>query len=58
MKEIPDKSINLILIDPPYGISINKKDIRFGTRPDLVRKPNSLEWDDFIPTKEYFEEMF
>ena len=27
MKEIPDNSVDLILTDPPYGVTQNKKDI-------------------------------
>lgn len=28
MKEIPDGSVDLVLTDPPYGVTSNKKDIR------------------------------
>ena len=27
MKEIPDKSVDAIITDPPYGVTKNKKDI-------------------------------
>ena len=27
MKDIPDKSVNMILCDLPYGVTQNKKDI-------------------------------
>ena len=49
MKDIPDKSVDLILTDPPYGIGISKNPFR-GKFP-------KKEWDNFTPTKEYFDEM-
>jgi site-specific DNA-methyltransferase (adenine-specific) len=61
MKELPDKSIDLILTDPPYGINVikstyqNKK-----TKPgkSLAHKRNyNDQWDASIPGKQYFEEM-
>jgi DNA modification methylase len=50
MKSIPDKSIDLILTDPPYGIGISKNPFR--------GKFEKKEWDSFTPSKEYFDEMF
>jgi len=50
MKKIEDKSIDLILTDPPYGIGISKNPFR--------GKFEKSEWDNSIPTKEYFNEMF
>lgn len=49
MKSIPDKSIDLCLTDPPYGIGISKNPFR--------GKFSKKEWDNFIPTKEYFDEI-
>ena len=53
MKDIPDKSINLILTDPPYNISRNnnfhtmgRKGIDFG------------EWDKNADIFSYIEECF
>ncbi len=28
LKKMPDKSIDLVLTDPPYGVTQNKEDIR------------------------------
>lgn len=50
MKNMPDKSIDLVLTDPPYGIGIAKNPFR--------QKFEKKEWDNFIPTKEYFDEIF
>jgi DNA modification methylase len=50
MKQIPDKSVDLCLTDPPYGIGIAKNPFR--------QKFEKKEWDNFIPTKEYFGEIF
>jgi DNA modification methylase len=50
MKSIPDKSIDLCLTDPPYGIGIAKNPFR--------QKFEKKEWDNFTPSKEYFDEMF
>lgn len=49
MKGMPDKSIDLILTDPPYGIKISSNPFR----QKFARK----DWDNFAPTKEYFDEM-
>lgn len=53
LKKIPDKSIDLILADPPYGISrdLNCKNKRLGTTAKL--NFNFGEWDKF--DKEWFE---
>lgn len=50
MRNIPDKSIDLVLTDPPYGIGISKNPFR--------GKFEKKEWDNFRPTKEYFDEIF
>jgi len=50
MKNMPNKSIDLVLTDPPYGIGIAKNPFR--------QKFEKKEWDNFIPTKEYFDEIF
>ena len=58
MKEIPDKNIDLIITDPPYGLG--DKLVTAGNRktnPTSILYDNS-EWFDVIPTKEYFDEMF
>jgi DNA modification methylase len=50
LKTLEDKSIDLILTDPPYGIGISKNPFR--------QKFEKKEWDNFIPGKQYFDEIF
>jgi len=58
MKGIPDKSVDLVLTDPPYGISINKKANKFGSSVANSRRATGETWDDLIPGPEYFAEIF
>lgn len=64
MKLIPDKSIDLILTDPPYGISMADGFDGFdgfGGRPGgkpILRRRYKGEWDESIPSDEVFKEMF
>ena len=62
MARYPDKYFDLAIVDPPYGIgmdgdiNIKKKD-----RPSTWDKKNKYqkkEWDNEIPNKEYFDELF
>ena len=54
MKRMDDNSYELAFVDPPYGISRSTK----------VRKVNGWkkhaykEWDNSIPSKEYFDQLF
>lgn len=50
MKSMPDKSVDLVLTDPPYGIGIAKNPFR--------QKFEKQSWDDETPSKEYFDEIF
>ncbi len=57
LKDIPNKSIDLLLTDPPYGIkeSSNKNK----SRGNLAKAKDygNKNWDDKIPDKIYFNEM-
>ena len=55
LKQLPDKCIDLILTDPPYGISCDGGSYGLGVKPKEITKKN---WDDKIPEKIYFDEMF
>jgi len=58
MKGIQDKSIDLVLVDPPYGIGIaNKTSLSIKGASNSVKSFTKKEWDTFIPTKEYFDEI-
>lgn len=54
MRQFPTKSIDLTLTDPPYGKKADKGTNGFGAAKN--RRYND-EWDGFIPSKEYFDEM-
>ena len=51
MKEFPDKYFDLAIVDPPYGINIQKSG-------RLGRYNNQNVWDDKIPNDDYFNELF
>ena len=57
LKYIPDKSIDLVLTDPPYSIGADKGVGGFGSSPHTVRKYDG-NWDNETPTKEVFDELF
>jgi site-specific DNA-methyltransferase (adenine-specific) len=58
MKEIPDKSIDLVITDPPYGINVASNGKVGGGKLAMVTNWGIQEWDKNIPTKEVFLEMF
>jgi len=53
MATIPDKFFDLAIVDPPYGKNINTTEMR-GER---IKKQEEM-WDNKIPDKEYFQELF
>jgi len=57
MKTLPDNSIDLVLTDPPYGIGIKNKVWWWTKKAPSKTFVDVDEWDKFIPTKEYFEEI-
>ena len=61
MKSLPDKCIDLCLTDPPYGIGVNSQSF-LGTGKRGKMKTSNKEYFygdgwDFVPSKEYFEEI-
>ena len=61
MKSLPDKCIDLILTDPPYGIKFGEYNRTNKTRDGVRYKANKYKnsnWDDSTPPDEVFEEMF
>lgn len=50
MKRYPDKYFDLAIVDPPYGIGISGNPVR--------QKHTKKNWDNEIPSKEYFNELF
>lgn len=57
MKTLPDRAVDLVLTDPPYGLKITRSGNNFGTATNKSRKATGEAWDDQTPTKEYFDEM-
>ena len=50
MRTLPDKYFDLCICDPPYGIGISSNPVR--------QKHNKKNWDNAVPTQEYFDELF
>jgi site-specific DNA-methyltransferase (adenine-specific) len=58
MRTMPDKSVDLILTDPPYGIKEARKDNTSRTKLAIAKAYPNGSWDDSPPTQEAFNEMF
>jgi site-specific DNA-methyltransferase (adenine-specific) len=60
VKQFPDKKIDLAIVDPPYGIEMAKTtnipNPKKGFRGNKLH--NEKEWDNEIPSEEYFLELF
>nr|DAL93370.1 MAG TPA: adenine-specific methyltransferase [Caudoviricetes sp.] len=56
LKKLPDKCIDLVLTDPPYGIG-NKFTSEYGLQ-ERKSSRGSFTWNDKIPDKEVFDEIF
>lgn len=50
LKQLPDKCVDLVLTDPPYGIGISSNPVR--------QKHTKKDWDNCIPTDDIFNEIF
>ena len=58
LKQLPDKCIDLVLCDPPYGIGIDGQKECFCKNPKHNRKLHiKKEWDNNIPLKLVFDEI-
>ena len=55
MAGLPDKAFELAIVDPPYGIGANKMQLGNGKKK-IYR--GRADWDNTIPTAEYFEQLF
>jgi len=55
MKRYPDKYFDLAVVDPPYGININPN---MGLKKGQKKRHNKIDWDNEIPTAEYFNQLF
>ena len=58
MQSQSDKSFDLAIVDPPYGSG--KRTVEGGGKNAQIRFIGDLKrtnWDDEVPSKEYFEEL-
>ena len=51
LKQTPDNYYSLALVDPPYGIKMHGGTRQYNTY-------EKKDWDNSIPPKEYFDELF
>jgi len=60
MSRMKDKSIDLILTDPPYGIGIDGQKLSVNANnPKANRKHHDFKgWDSETPSKKIFDEIF
>jgi site-specific DNA-methyltransferase (adenine-specific) len=64
MARYPDKYFDLAIVDPPYGIGAGKQNVSSckmkGRKNSIIKRSDlkSKEWDNEIPNKEYFNELF
>jgi len=55
LKNLPDKCIDFVVTDPPYGIKCDGGTYGLGVAP---KKTSKKQWDSGIPEKIYFDEIF
>jgi len=64
MARYPDNYFDLAIVDPPYGIGASKQRVSSskmkGRKNSVIKRSDlkSKEWDNEIPNKEYFNELF
>lgn len=57
LKQLPDKSIDLVLTDPPYGIGESNGKNKSRGKLAIAKDYGNKDWDNSIPNKEVFDEM-
>lgn len=59
MKRYEDNYFDLAIVDPPYGIGISNGGSYYNLRCKAPNNPHTKkDWDNEIPPKEYWEELF
>lgn len=58
MKTLPDKSFDLAIVDPPYGINIAEKLANGWVSKAGGTKFEAKDWDKYTPTQEYWDKLF
>ena len=57
MARYPDNHFELAIVDPPYGIGIDKA-MNANKGKQGFKKYRETEWDNETPNQEYFDELF
>ena len=57
MRQMTDNQFDLAVVDPPYGISINKQSQGKGGGVAKKIEYTKKDWDKSAPNKEYFDEL-
>ena len=58
LKQLPDKCVDLVLTDPPYGLGIDGQKENICKKPKHNRKLHIRKnWDACIPERKAFEEI-
>lgn len=55
MRATPDNFYSLAIVDPPYGIGMDKKNAHSAIRDSSKWK--LVDWDSAVPTADYFQEL-
>jgi site-specific DNA-methyltransferase (adenine-specific) len=62
MARYPDNYFDLAIVDPPYGIDLANMNMGIGNTPKASKAKNrkwkAKDWDNAIPSDEYFQELF
>ncbi len=62
MSRYPDKYFDLAIVDPPYGIGVDRKNsqrvLQSKHSASLSKDYGKQNWDDAPPAGQYFEELF
>ena len=62
MKDMADNQYDLAIVDPPYGINIDRRQDslagkQIGNNGGKYKKYHKTNWDSKVPTDEYFNEL-
>lgn len=57
LRQLPDKCVDLVLTDPPYGIDISKTGKVGRNNLAEVKDYGKKDWDNSIPSKDVFNEI-